>query len=256
MKFHALSVLLLGIVLCISSLRAEKLTVAAASNLTYALTALNTAYTKANPADEVVTVTGASGNLFAQITNGAPVDIFLSADTDYPKKLADAGAADAATLMTFAIGRLALWTTKPDLDVTNITAALADPRVKHIAIANPRTAPYGRAARQTLVSLGLWQTNSDKFVIGENITQTAQFVETGNAEIGFIALSLLLAPDRKTKGSYHEIDAKLHDPLDQGAVITKHGANNPAAKRYLAFLKSPAAQDVFKRFGYGVPPTP
>ena len=256
MKFLAPSLLLLGIVLCIPSLRAEKLTVAAASNLTYTLAALNAAYTKANPADEVVTVTGASGNLFAQITNGAPIDVFLSADTDYPKKLADAGAADAATLTTFATGRLALWTTKSDLDVTDITAALADPRVKHIAIANPRTAPYGRAARQALVSLGLWQTNSDKLVTGENITQTAQFVETGNAEIGFVALSLLLSPEHKTKGSYHEIDAKLHDPLDQGAVITKHGTANPAAKRYLAFLKSKTSQDILKSFGYDVPPAP
>ncbi|HTJ78949.1 MAG TPA: molybdate ABC transporter substrate-binding protein [Rariglobus sp.] len=253
MKPRALACLLAGIALVTPSLRAEKLTIAAAANLTYALAALDEAYQKANPGDELTTVIGSSGNLFAQITNGAPIDVFLSADTDYPQKLADAGNADAATLTPFATGRLALWTTRQDLDVTNIAAALANPKVKHIAIANPRTAPYGLAAKQTLAALNLEKVVSDKLVVGENITQTAQFVETGNADLGFIALSLLLAPNHKSKGAYSEVPPELYDPIDQGAVITKLGATNAAAKRYITFLKSRTAQDVLTRFGYGVP---
>jgi len=253
MKLRTFYFLLLATACCLADARAEKLTIAAAANLTYALDALDAAYLKANPGDDITAVIGSSGNLFAQITNGAPIDVFLSADTDYPKKLAAAGAADSATLTTFATGRLAFWTTKPDLAVADIATALADPRVKHIAIANPRTTPYGLAARQTLTALGLWKTAADKLVIGDNITQTAQFVETGNADAGFVALSLLLSSNYKNKGSYHEVPAALYDPLNQGAVVTQHGAANPAAKRYLAFLKSRDAKQVLERFGYNVP---
>ena len=236
-------------------LRADKLTVAAASNLVYALDTLNAVFHQVAPDIEVTTLTGASGSLFAQITHGAPIDVFLSADTDYPQKLVKAGAADAATLTTFATGRLALWTTKPGLDVSDVATTLADPRVQHIAIANPKTAPYGRAARQTLDALKLSDAVASRLVLGENIAQTAQFVETGNAEVGFVALTFVLAPLNKNKGTYSEVPQNLYTPLDQGAVITKHGSANPAAKRYLEFLNSSAAREVLQRFGYGLPDT-
>lgn len=242
-----------GLTFGLTGLRAEKLAIAAAANLTYALGALDEAYIKANPGDPVTIITGASGNLFAQIKNGAPIDVFLSADVDYPKKLAAAGAADAGTLAIFSTGRLVLWTAAADFKLTDVTAALADSRVKHIAIANPATAPYGRAARETLAALGLAKAAEAKLVTGENISQTFQFVQTGNAEIGFVALSLVLSPSLKEKGNWLAIPATLHESLDQGAIITKHGAANPAARRYLEFLKSPAARDVLRRFGYGVP---
>ena len=236
-------------------LRAEKLTVAAAANLTYVIDAINTAFKKAEPAVEVTAVIGSSGNFFAQIQNGAPIDVFLSADLDYPKKLVDAGNADAAMLFTFATGRIVLWTADRTMKLTDLATALADPRVKHIAIANPATAPYGRAAKEALLNLGLWTANEGKLVLGESITQTAQFIETGNAEIGFVALSLMLAPKYKIKGSYCAVPTELYRPLDQGTVITRYGANNAVAKRYLAFLKTRAARDIFERFGYSIPPS-
>ena len=247
--------LLLLLLSPLSLLRAEKLTVAAAANLTYVMGPLDAAFKKAEPAVEVTTVTGASGNFFAQIQNGAPVDVFLSADLDYPKKLVDAGNADAASLCTYATGRLVLWTTDSKMKLANLATALADPRVKHIAIADPATSPYGRATKEALSNLDLWTANAGKFILAESITQTAQLVETGNAEIGFAALSLMLAPKRKIKGSYCVVPGELYQPLDQGAVITRHGAANTAAKRYLEFLKSRAARDIFEHFGYGVPPS-
>ena len=236
-------------------LRAEKLTVAASSDLTYVIDALTAAFKKAEPAVEVTTVTGSSGNFFAQIQNGAPVDIFLSADLDYPKKLANAGNADATTLFTFATGRIVLWTSDRKMKLPDIATALADPRVKHIAIANSATAPYGRATKEALLNLGLWTANESKFVLGENITQTAQFVETSNAEVGFVALALMLSPKHKIKGSYCLVPTALYKPRVQGAIITRYGANNAAAKRYLAFLKTRAARDILEHFGYGVPPS-
>ncbi len=236
-------------------LRAEKLTVAAAANLTYVMDAINAAFKKAEPAGEVTTVIGSSGNLFAQIQNGAPIDVFLSADIDYPKKLVDAGNADASSLFTFVTGRLVLWTADCTMKLADLATALADPRVKHIAIANPATAPYGHAAKEALLNLDLWTANEGKLVIGESITQTAQFVETGNAEVGFVALSLMLFPKHKTKGCYCVVPRELYQPLDQGAVITRYGAANTAARRYLEFLKTRAARDIFERFGYGIPPS-
>ena len=254
MKTHPFLLLLLALACgLIPGARAEKLTIAAAANLTYALEPLNTAYRQANPGDEIVALFGASGSLFAQITNGAPIDVFLSADLDYPQKLVKAGAADAGTLTTFATGRLVFWTMRPDLTLPDLATALRDPGVRHVAIANPKTAPYGRAAKETMVALKLWDETAAKFVIGENITQTAQFVETGNAEAGFVALSLVLSSKLKDKGRYLEVPAALHAPLDQGAVVTSRGSTNPAAARYLDFLKSRAAREILTQYGYAVP---
>ncbi|MBW8781078.1 MAG: molybdate ABC transporter substrate-binding protein [Verrucomicrobia bacterium] len=248
---------LLGVcfaLLCgLAPLRAEKITVAAAANFTYALDALNAAFRKAQPDIEVVTLTGASGSLFAQIQHGAPIDVFLSADLDYPKKLIQAGGADASTLATFATGRLVLWTTRSQLVFTDLSSALDDPRLRHLAIANPKTAPYGRAAQEVLLALKRWDDLAPRLVIGENISQTAQFVETGNADAGFVALSFVLSPKLKDKGRYLEIPASLHAPLEHGAVLTTRGATGTAARRYLLFLRSPEARAVLQSQGYGVP---
>ena len=249
-------VLILLFILCPwAPLRAEKLTVAAAADLTHVMDVIDTAFKKAEPAVEVVTVIGSSGNFFEQIQNGSPIDVFLSADLDYPQKLVDAGNADDSSLFTFATGRLVLWTSDRKMKLPNLATALTDARVKHIAIANPATAPYGRAAKEALRNLDLWTANEGKLVLGESITQTAQFVENGNAEVGFVALSLMLSPKHKIKGSYCVVPRELYKPLDQGAVITRFGAANPAAKRYLDFLKTRVARDIFERFGYGVPPS-
>ncbi len=241
------------LLLCPLAAAAEKVSVAAAANLTYALEALNAGFVQANPGVEVTVLTGASGNLVTQIENGSPNDVFLSADMDFPRRLIKAGQADEGSLVDFATGRLALWTTRPGLELTSVAAAVRSPAVQKLALANPATAPYGRAAQEALTKLHVWEEVQPKLVTGENITQTAQFVETGNADAGFVALSLVLSPRLKDRGRWIEVPPGLYAPLDQGAVLTRHGKDNPAARRYLAFLRSPAAGLILERFGYRVP---
>jgi len=235
------------------SFAADKLSIAAAANLVYAVDALNSEFKKLEPGTDVVVVTGASGSLVAQIKNGAPFDLFLAADVEYPRQLIKLGAADASTFTKFAIGRLVIWTMRPELKLDSIEAVVRDPGVRKIAIANPHTAPYGKAAHEALTRLEVWADAESKIVVGENITQTAQFVETGNADVGFVAMSLMRSPTIKERGYWREVPADLYAPIEQGAVVTNHGAANAAAKRYLAFLGSPEARAVFARFGYRSP---
>lgn len=248
--------LLLGIILVTGAVRAEtaaQVSVVAAANLTYVLAPLNAAYSKGDPTVTVTSEIGASGSLVAQISNGAPYDVFLSADMDFPRKLIAAGGADGPSLVTFAFGRLVLWTTRKDLVLDSVEGVLRDPSVHKIAIANPKSAPYGRAAEEALAALGLAAEAAPRTVFGENITQTAQFVSSGNADAGFVAYSLVVAPNLKEKGLWIEVPASLYKPIAQGAVLTKKGASNPAARRYLQFLGSPEARAVFTKFGYGLP---
>ncbi|MCF7760990.1 MAG: molybdate ABC transporter substrate-binding protein [Cephaloticoccus sp.] len=232
------------------------LRIAAASNLVFAVETLANAFREVTPELKVEVVTGASGNLVAQITHGAPYDVFMSADLAYPQALVATGQADAASLTPFATGRLVLWTTRSDLPMTDLGAVLHDARVRKIAIANIDTAPYGRAARQTLEKLGRWTALQSQLVIGENISQTAQFVASGNADAGFVALSLVMAPEHEANGSWLVVPDELHSPLTQGAVLTKHGTTNPAALVFLKFLGSEDARKIFARHGYGMPPSP
>ena len=231
----------------------EIVSVAAASNFSYALDTLNAEFKKFSTKTSVVVATGASGTLVAQIKNGAPYDVFLSADLDYAKALITADEADPKSLTTFATGRLVLWTTKPGAELKNVADTVRSPTVKKLAIANRDNAPYGRAAQQALEKLGVWADAQPKLVTGENITQTAQFVETGNADAGFVALSLVLAPRLKDKGRWLEVPADLYAPLGHAAVLTIRGAKKTGAKEYLEFLRSPLARKVLEDFGYGVP---
>ena len=228
--------------------------VAAASDLVFCLPALHAAFARTPGAAPVTVVTGSSGNFFAQIKHGAPFDVFLSADIDYPRALIAAGLASAPSLTPYAVGRLVLWTVRPDLDLADLPALVRDARVKKFAIANPTHAPYGRAAAQALEKLGLTAAVAPKLVLGENIAQTAQFVQTGSADAGLVALSLVLAPALRDRGRWVEIPAALHAPLEQAAVLTARGAANPAAARYLAFLRTPAARTIFEQFGFTLPP--
>lgn len=232
---------------------ADKVTVAAAANLVYAIDALKVEFKKVEAATELQVVMGASGSLVAQIQNGAPFDVFLSADLEYPQQLIDRGLAGSPAVVTFAVGRLVLWSTRPGVDVSSIPALIDNPKVKRIAVANLITAPYGKATREALMRLNLWAEAEPRIVYGENVTQTAQFVETGNADAGFVALSLVLSPKLTNKDRWQEVDPSLHSPLEQGAAITKRGANNPASARFMAFLRSEEARAVFERFGYRVP---
>lgn len=230
----------------------EAVAVAAASNLIYALEALHAEFRRAEPEVTLTLATGASGSLVAQIRHGAPYDVFLSADMEYPRALVAAGAAEPESLGTFAVGRLVVWTRREDLPA-DLLAALVRPEVRRIAIANPQTAPYGRAALEVLEHLELTASVRPRLVIGENITQTAQFVETGNAELGFVARSLVLSPRLREIGRWQDVPVELHGRLEHGVVLTRRGAARPAAQRYRQFLVSPAAQAVFARFGYEAP---
>lgn len=256
-RFRLLLAGLVALIISAAHLAAAstKVSVAAAANLVYALDALNAEFKRSAPEIAISSTTGASGSLFAQIKNGAPFDVFLSADTDYPKQVAAAGLGDATTLRTFATGRLVLWTTRAEIDVTDISAALCAPATKKIALAQPRSAPYGRAAQMVLENAGVWRDAQRKLVFGESISQTAQFVETGNAEVGFVAMSLVLSPKLATKGRWQEVPPEWYAAvsLDHAVVLTTRGAANPAAKKYLEFLASDAARKILREFGYGVP---
>lgn len=232
---------------------ASQVTVAAAANLVYVLESLKSEFKAAHPDISLETITGASGNLFAQTKSGAPYDVFLSADVDYPRKLIEAGLADPSTLSIFARGRLVFWSGHSPVAERDLSATLSDPEMKKIALANPKTAPYGRAAQQVLERLGAWKPDSTRWVYGENISQTAQFVESGNADGGFVALSLVLSPRLKGKASYLEIPESWHEPLDHAGVITLHGKDKAEARLFLSFLREPAARRVLVRFGYSVP---
>jgi molybdate transport system substrate-binding protein len=232
------------------------LSVAAAANLVYALDALDAEFGKTTPNVIVTSATGASGSLVAQIEHGAPYDVFLSADPDFPRALIKLGQADPASLLPFAVGRLVLWTTNPNVDVSDIAALVRSPAVHRLAIANTLTAPYGRAAKEALQRLGAWDDAQPKLVVGENISQAAQFVETGNADAGFVALSIVVSPKLRNRGRWIEVPSILYGSLEQCAVITAHGAANPAAARYIAFLRGPAARKILEDFGYGLPAAP
>jgi molybdate transport system substrate-binding protein len=233
----------------------HSVSIAAAANFVYAMDALNQEFKRIEPGVAIASAIGSSGSLFAQIMNGAPFDLFLSADTDYPRQLVAAQPSQRATLQNFAIGRIVIWTTRTNVDISDLGAAIRSPVVRKVAIAQPRTAPYGRAARAALENAGVGREAEPKLVFGENVTQTAQFVETGNADLGLVAMSLVLSPRLANMGRWTEIAPALYDgvSLDHAAVLTKRGVANPAARRYFDFLRSDAAKKILRDYGYGVP---
>jgi len=226
------------------------LTVAAASDLQAALPEVIKRFER--DANATVTVSfGSSGNFFAQIQNGAPYDVYVSADIDYPKRLIASGRADASSLYQYATGRLVLWTRKDSgIDVSVGLRGLSDPRVKRIAIANPKFAPYGRAAEAALRYEKIYDAVRDKLVLGDNISQTAQLVDSGNASVGLIALSLAVGPALRARGTYSEIPAAAHPPIDQAAVIVSASMRQPLAREFLAYLKRPDISQHLHRFGF------
>jgi len=231
----------------------QTITVAAAADLVYCLEELDAGFAKLHPEVDVKVTTGSSGNFCAQIQNGAPFDVFLSADIGFPRTLAKAGLADADSLTTYAIGRIVLWTTEPDVDVTKGLAVVSAEAVKKFAIANPEHAPYGRAAKAALEHEGLWAAAEPKLVLGENIAQTAQFVQTGAADAGVVALSLVLSPAMAKTGHWAEIPTEFYPKLEQAAILTTRGAKNPAARAYLDYLRSKEARAIFDRYGFRLP---
>ncbi|HEY1848928.1 MAG TPA: molybdate ABC transporter substrate-binding protein [Opitutaceae bacterium] len=237
------------------SFSAEKVAVAAAANLAHVIGPLNDAFHASRPAATATDSLASSGALVAQIASGAPFDVFLAADMGFARALVDKGAADGSTLAPYAVGRLVLWTAKPGLVLRDVSA-LRGGGVRRFAIANPATAPYGRAAKEALVKLGLWDGLQPKLVTAGDITQAAQFVETGNVDAGFVALSAVLSPSLRGEGSYAEVPPNLYAPIVQGMVLTMHGKSNAAAAAYLAFMRGPEAGRILRAAGYGIPALP
>ncbi len=238
---------------CGQTARGRELSIAAAADLVFCLEELNKAFHKAHPEIVLKSITGASGNLFAQISTGAPFDVFLSADMRYPRELIKAGLALPESLTLYAIGHLVVWTGSDTVDISSGIRSLAARGIRTVAIANPEHAPYGRAAKAALASFDLWDAVQEKLVFGENIAQAAHFVETGNADAGIVALSIVLAPGLSSKGRWIAIAEHAHPPLEQGAVVTRHGATTPAAQVYIDFLRSVEARAILDRFGFRLP---
>ncbi len=237
------------------STRGETLTVAAASDLKFALEDCLKAFRKENPDTDVKVSYGSSGNFCAQIANGAPFDLFLAADKKYPESLIAGGQAVADSLFSYAVGRLVVWVPKSSpIDVASLgIASLSDPAAKKVAIANPEHAPYGQAAVAAMKSLGVYDDVRPRLVLGDNIAQTAQFVESGAADIGIIALSLAVAPVMADKGRYWEAPLTAFPKLEQAGVITARAANPAAARKLVDFLKSESGKAVLKSFGFAMP---
>lgn len=228
---------------------AQQMTIAAASSLRPTLDYLVDAYQDQHPQHDIAIIYGASGRLTAQIVNGAPFDFFMSADMDFPRRLAEAGSA-ATEPQVYARGRIALWSA--NLDASALTLQdLAAACISRVAIAQPNVAPYGQRAREAMETVGVWQAVEDKLVFGENISQVAQMAQSGAADVGIIAFSLVMQPQLAVHG-YALIDAALHQPLEQGYVVTRRGADNAVAAAFAQFLSAPAAQAVFRDNGFDV----
>jgi molybdate transport system substrate-binding protein len=230
--------------------------VAAASDLTYCIDELGAAFGKQVPGAELKISLGASGKFFAQISRGEPFDVFLSSDMSYPRQLARHGDADDDTLTPYALGRIVLWSRDPRFNLKQGLPVLKDTRLTHIAIAHPRAAPYGRAAKEALEAAGMWQELRPKLVIHENIAQTVQSVQAGEAQIGIVSYASVLSPQLKGSGSYYLIPEAGLAPIEQGAIVTTHGRDNPLAARFVQFLSSPEARAILQRSGYGLPLLP
>lgn len=231
------------------NVQAQKISVAAASDLKFALDSIISAYHKQHPKNTVEVTYGSSGKFFEQIQYDAPFDLYFSADVSYPQKLKAHGLT-ISEVKTYGIGRIVIWSKKidPNKDKMN---CLLNPNLNKIAIANPKHAPYGERAKESMMYYKIYDKVKSKFVFGENISQTAQFVQLGAADIGIVALSLALSPNMKKEGGkYFVIPEISHKPLEQGYVILKHAKNNPNATIFYDFIASPTAIAILTHFGF------
>jgi molybdate transport system substrate-binding protein len=227
----------------------KEVLVAAAADLKFAMDSLITVFTKTNPDITIKTVSGSSGNFFEQIANGAPFDLFFSADLDYPRKLQEQNKT-LGPLNIYGTGQIVLWSKKTDPAAAKMNTLL-QPGITKIAIANPAHAPYGKRAEESLRYYKIYDQIKDKLVLGENISQTAEYVRTGAADIGIIALSLALSPAlQKEGGNYWLIPAETHQPLQQGYTLLQHAKDNAGAEKFAAFIGSATASAILKYFGF------
>lgn len=230
---------------------ASEVRIAAASDLKFALDELATAFRAKHPDTAVTPTYGSSGNFFAQLSNEAPFDLFLSADAYYPRRLLEQGKGAPGTLFNYAIGRIVLWVPKESkLDLARGLTALLDPAVRKVAIANPQHAPYGRAAEAAMRGAGVYDRVKDRLVLGENVAQAAQFVQSGSADAGVVALSLALSPAMRDAGHYWEVPLDTYPRIEQGGVVLKWAKDPEAANAFRQFMQSDEGKAVLKTYGF------
>jgi molybdate transport system substrate-binding protein len=253
MNTRRLITLLLPIALTLATAttQADDVQVAVAANFAGPAKQLAEQYARSTGHRLVLSV-GSTGKLYAQVKNGAPYDVFLSADEATPRRLEEEKLAAAGSRFTYAVGKLVLWSPKAGF-VDERGEVLKQGAFKRIAIANPKLAPYGAAAQEALTRLGLWSALEPKLVQGENIAQTFQFVATGNAELGFVALAQIREADAVPAGSTWLVPAELYAPIRQDAALLARASGNAAARGFLEFLKSPAARTRIRAAGYELP---
>lgn len=248
---HILSAAAIALATLSTAAHADTARVAAAADLRYAFAELQPLFEKAQAPHKLELVLGSSGKFMQQLENGAPFDIYFSADVNYPKRLVASGKA-IAPVTTYAFGRVVLWSAK--VDATQLTLKdLNQPGLRKVAIAAPDHAPYGARAKEALEHAGIWAQVQPKLVFGENIAHTAQLIDTQAADIGIVALSLAVNPALQSKGGYYLIPADFHKPLEQAYAVTTYGQNNAAARAFAQFMSSPDARQVMTRYGFLLP---
>lgn len=231
------------------TIQEQKISIAAASDLKFALDSIISVYQKQHPSEKIQVTYGSSGKFFEQIQYNAPFDLYFSADVSYPKKLKDQGLT-ISEVKTYGIGRIVIWSKKinPTIEKMN---SLLNPNLNKIAIANPEHAPYGEKAKESMLYYKIYDKVKNKLVYGENISQTAQFVQLGAADIGVVALSLALSPPmKKAGGNYYVIPEESHKPLEQGYVILKHANGKTKALKFYNFVASPTAVTILTHYGF------
>jgi molybdate transport system substrate-binding protein len=233
---------------CARRAEPHKLTLAAAADLNFALEEISREFRAAHPDVDLGIAYGSSGNFYAQIRNQAPFDVFLSADVEYPRKLVQEGIGARDSLFVYAVGRIVVWV--PASSPLDPATALRAASVRHIAIANPQHAPYGRAAEAALRSLGIYDSVAGKLVLGENVAQTLQFVQSGAADVGIVALSLALAPPVRGQGRYWNVPMGAYPKIEQGGVILK---DSTSAREFRSFLLDEVGRRILKKYGFSLP---
>lgn len=245
--------MLLAVVFLSAFCAAQSITVAAAADLQFAMPEIAAGFQK-QTGKEIKLIYGSSGNFFQQIQNGAPFDLFFSANLDYPKQLESSGLIAPGSYYQYAKGKIVLWVANDSkINISPGLKSLLDPAVKKIAVANPQHAPYGQAAVSALQSEGIYDKVKDKIVTGENISQTASYVVSGAADAGVIALSLALSPNMKDKGRYVEIPSAEYPPINQACVILNSSKNKETAQQFLSYIKTKAVAETLQRYGFAMP---
>ena len=254
MSIRRVALMALVAAVCISQLcAAQQISVAAAADLQFAMQDIAARFQKETGKGVQVTY-GSSGNFFQQFQNGAPFDMFFSANLDYPKKLEAAGLTEPGSYYQYARGKIVIWVPNDSkLDLSSGIQVLLNPSIQKIAVANPQHAPYGQAAVAAMQKGNVYDKVKDKLVLGENISQTASFVVSGSADVGIVALSLALSPSMKDKGRYAEVPADEYPPIEQACVILSSSKNKEAASQFLSFIKTTTIGDVLRSYGFDVP---